>query len=77
MHEQAGSGQNIADSIGSHHPSFHATSSWTNAGTIVFSFTSRSSFSSVNRVNGEGRVVDLSLRGCGIVTPAAVHPVRF
>jgi len=28
----------------------------------------------VNRVEGEGRVVDLSLRGCGIVTSAAVHP---
>ncbi len=34
----------------------------------------QSSFSSVNRVDGEGRVVDLSLCGCGIVTPAAVHP---
>lgn len=34
----------------------------------------QSSFSSVNRVEGEGRVVDLSLRGCGIVTSAAVHP---
>ena len=34
----------------------------------------QSSFSSVNRVEGEGHVVDLSLRGCGIVTSAAVHP---
>ena len=34
----------------------------------------RSSFSSVNRVGGDGNVVDLSLRGCGIVTPTAVHP---
>ncbi len=33
-----------------------------------------SSFSSVNRVEGEGHVVDLSLRGCGILTQAAVHP---
>ena len=34
----------------------------------------RSSFSSVNRVGGEGNVVDLSLRGCGILSATAVHP---
>ncbi|MBS0172071.1 MAG: PilZ domain-containing protein [Nitrospira sp.] len=32
-----------------------------------------STFSSVNRVDGDGRVLDLSLCGCGIITPAAVH----
>ncbi|ULA58076.1 MAG: PilZ domain-containing protein [Nitrospira sp.] len=34
----------------------------------------RSAFSSVNRVEGEGTVVDLSLRGCGIVCRTAIHP---
>lgn len=34
----------------------------------------RSAFSSVNRVEGEGTVVDLSLRGCGIVCHTAIHP---
>lgn len=34
----------------------------------------QSSFSSVNRVDGEGHAIDLSLRGCGIVTQTAVHP---
>lgn len=34
----------------------------------------QSAFSSVNRVGGEGSVVDLSLRGCGIVSPIAAHP---
>lgn len=34
----------------------------------------RSAFSSVNRVEGEGTVVDLSLRGCGIVSQTAIHP---
>ena len=34
----------------------------------------RSSFSSVNRVGGDGNVVDLSLRGCGILSATAVHP---
>ena len=34
----------------------------------------RSSFSSVNRVGGDGNVVDLSLRGCGIASAKAVHP---
>ena len=39
-----------------------------------FSVHFRSSFSSVNRVGGEGNVVDLSLRGCGILSATAVHP---
>lgn len=34
----------------------------------------RSSFSSVNRVGGDGTIVDLSLRGCGIVGSTVVHP---
>lgn len=34
----------------------------------------RSAFSSVNRVEGDGTVVDLSLRGCGIMTHTAIHP---
>ena len=34
----------------------------------------RSSFSSVNRVGGDGEVVDLSLRGCGILSTTGVHP---
>jgi len=34
----------------------------------------RSAFSSVNRVEGDGTVVDLSLRGCGIVSQTAMHP---
>jgi hypothetical protein len=34
----------------------------------------RSAFSSVNRVDGEGTVVDLSLRGCGIASQTAIHP---
>jgi hypothetical protein len=34
----------------------------------------RSAFSSVKRVEGNGTVVDLSLRGCGIVSQTAVHP---
>ncbi len=28
----------------------------------------------MNRVDGEGHAIDLSLRGCGIVTQTAVHP---
>ena len=34
----------------------------------------RSSFSSVNRVGGDGTVIDLSMRGCGIVGSTVVHP---
>ncbi|MEZ4213932.1 MAG: PilZ domain-containing protein [Nitrospira sp.] len=33
----------------------------------------QSSFSSVNRIGGDGNIVDLSLRGCGIVSSTAVH----
>ncbi len=39
-----------------------------------FAVRFQSSFSSVNRVEGEGKVVDLSLRGCGVVSQTAVHP---
>lgn len=28
----------------------------------------------MNRVDGEGTVVDLSLRGCGIASQTAIHP---
>lgn len=34
----------------------------------------RSSFSSVNRVQGDGTLVDLSLRGCGIVSSVDILP---
>lgn len=34
----------------------------------------QSSFSLVNRVEGDGNVVNLSLRGCGVVSKTAVHP---
>ena len=34
----------------------------------------RSSFSSVGMVGGEGRVVDLSIRGCRIESPTQVQP---
>lgn len=33
-----------------------------------------SSFSSVNRVTGDGIIVDLSLRGCGILSPIDILP---
>ena len=34
----------------------------------------RSSFSSIGMVGGEGSVVDLSVRGCGIESPTDVQP---
>ena len=34
----------------------------------------RSSFSSVGKVGGEGRVLDLSIRGCRIESPTQVQP---
>ena len=34
----------------------------------------RSSFSSIGLVGGEGRVVDLSIRGCRIESPIDAHP---
>ena len=34
----------------------------------------RSSFTSVNLVNGDGTIVDLSLRGCRISSPTEVNP---
>jgi hypothetical protein len=39
-----------------------------------FSVQFRSSFTSLNIVDGEGTVVDLSLRGCRIDSPTPVQP---
>ncbi|TKB75532.1 MAG: PilZ domain-containing protein [Nitrospira sp.] len=41
---------------------------------IRFPVKFRSSFSSTGRVGGEGRVVDLSIRGCRIESPIEVQP---